>query len=113
MSYDREVADRVRRVLAGRPGVAEKKMIGGGLSFMVNGTMCCGVWGAALIVRVGRDGRQQALHEPHVQPMLLGGRSLAGFVSIEPAGYAADDALTGWVQRGLDFAARRPAKPGG
>ncbi|HEY9240459.1 MAG TPA: TfoX/Sxy family protein [Streptosporangiaceae bacterium] len=112
MSYDPEVADRVRRVLTDRAGVAEKKMIGGGLSFLVNGTMCCGVRGAALIVRVGRDGRQQALQEPHVRPMLLGGRTLAGFVSVEPAGFAADEALARWVQRGLDFAARQPAKPG-
>ncbi len=112
MSYDAEVADRVRRVLAGQPGVAEKKMVGGGLSFLVNGNMCCGVRGRALMVRVGADSREQALAEPHVRPMLLGGRALSGFVSVEPAGFAADDALAGWVQRGLDFATTRPARPG-
>ncbi len=111
MSYDREVADRVRRVLADRAGVAEKKMVGGGLSFLVNGNMCCGVHGQALMVRVGADSREQALAEPHVQPMLLAGRALSGFVSVQPAGFAADEALVGWVQRGLDFAAGLPAKP--
>jgi hypothetical protein len=111
VSYDPDVADRVRRVLAGQAGLAEKKMVGGGLSFLVNGNMCCGVRGQALMVRVGRDGRQQALAEPHVQPMLLAGRPLSGFISVEPAGFAADDALAGWVRRGLDFAAGLPAKP--
>ena len=110
MNYDPGVADRVRRVLADRAGVAEKKMIGGGLSFLVNGNMCCGVRGQALMVRVGAAGRQQALGEPHVRPVLLGGRALSGFISVEPDGFAADDALAGWVQRGLDVAAGLPAK---
>ena len=112
MSYDPEVAERVRQVLADQAGVAEKKMVGGGLSFLVNGNMCCGVQGRALMVRVGADGRAQALGEPHVRPMLLGGRPLSGFIIVEPAGFAAADALAGWVQRGLDVAARLPAKPG-
>jgi hypothetical protein len=43
--------------------------------------------------------------------MLLGGRVLSGFVFIEQAGYAADDALAGWVGRGLDFVLGLPAKP--
>jgi hypothetical protein len=111
VSYDPEVADRVRRVLADQPGVAERKMVGGGLSFLVNGNMCCGVRGPALMVRVGADGREQALAEPHVRPMLLAGRALSGFISVEPAGFAADDALAGWVRRGLDFATGLPAKP--
>jgi hypothetical protein len=112
VSYDPEVAGRVRRVLADQAGVAEKKMVGGGLSFLVNGNMCCGVRGRALMARVGADGRAQALGEPHARPMLLGGRALSGFVSVEPAGFAADDALAGWVRRGLDVAARLPARPG-
>ena len=111
MSYDPGVAERVRRVLADQAGVAEKKMVGGGLSFLLNGNLCCGVRDRALMVRVGADGRAQALGEPHVRPMLLGGRALSGFIIVEPAGFAADDALAGWVQRGLDVAAGLPAKP--
>ena len=111
MSYDPEVAGRVRRVLADQAGVAEKRMVGGGLSFLVNGNMCCGVRGQALMVRVGADGREQALGEPHVRPMLLAGRALSGFITVEQAGFAADDALAGWVQRGLDFATGLRAKP--
>jgi hypothetical protein len=43
--------------------------------------------------------------------MRLGGRVLSGFVCVDPAGIAADEALARWVQRGLDFAASLPAKP--
>jgi hypothetical protein len=83
MGYDQATAERVRQILAGRGGVIEKRMVGG-LSFMVNGSMCCGVTGTALLVRVGRDGRDHALAQPHVRAMELGGRSLAGFVLIDP-----------------------------
>jgi TfoX/Sxy family transcriptional regulator of competence genes len=110
LSYDPEAAERVRRLLSGRDDVVEKKMVGG-LSFLVNGNMCCGVTGTALMVRVGADGREQALREPHVRPMQLAGRARSGFISVEPAGFAADDALARWVQRGVDFVSGLPVKP--
>ena len=110
LSYDPAAAERVRQVLSGRSDVVEKKMVGG-LSFLVNSNMCCGITGAALMVRVGAESREQALREPHVRPMLFAGRALSGFVCIEPAGYAADDALANWVQQGLDFVSGLPAKP--
>ena len=110
MSYDPEAAGRVRRLLSGRDDVVEKKMVGG-LSFLVNGNMCCGVTGTALMVRVGADGRERALREPHVRPMQFAGRALSGFICVGPAGFAADEALARWVQRGLDFVSGLPAKP--
>jgi hypothetical protein len=110
LSSDPAAAGRVRHVLSGRSDVAEKKMVGG-LSFLVDGNMCCGITGTALMVRVGAEGREQALREPHVRPMLFAGRALSGFICIEPDGYATDDALASWVQRGLDFVAGLPAKP--
>jgi hypothetical protein len=63
------------------------------------------------MVRVGADGREQALREPHVRPMQFAGRALSGFICVEPAGIAADEALARWVQRGLDFVSGLPAKP--
>jgi hypothetical protein len=99
LSYDPEVAERVRQLLSGRDDVVEKRMIGG-LSFLVNGNMCCGITGTALMVRVGAEGREQAFREPHARPMQFAGRDLSGFICVEPAGFAADDALAGWVQRG-------------
>ena len=109
MSYDLAAAERVRQLLADRDDVVEKRMVGG-LSFLVNGNMCCGVTGTALMVRVGADGREQALQEPHTRPMQLAGRALSGFICVEPAGFVTDDALARWVQRGLAFVAGLPAE---
>jgi hypothetical protein len=109
MGYDEGVAERVRRVLSGQRNVVEKRMVGG-RSFMVNGSLCCGVTGTALMVRVGPAGLAGALARPHVRPMVFAGRPLSGFVCVDPGGYRTDAALAAWVQRGIDFVSTLPAK---
>jgi TfoX/Sxy family transcriptional regulator of competence genes len=68
MSHDQRLAARVRKILSARRDVSEKRMVGG-LSFLVDGKMCCGVAGDALMVRVGAEARETALAEPHVKLM--------------------------------------------
>ncbi|MDH3625981.1 MAG: TfoX/Sxy family protein, partial [Myxococcales bacterium] len=68
MAYDEKLAGRVREVLARRRGVTEKKMFGG-LSFLVNGHMCCGIVGDDLMVRVGPDAYEGALKKKGARPM--------------------------------------------
>ncbi len=109
MGYDEQTAARVRRILSGRRDVVEKKMVGG-LSFMANGRMCCGVNSTGLVVRVGPEARVRALAQPHVRPMEFAGRRLAGFVCVAPRGYRTDTALATWVQRGIDFVSTLPGK---
>ena len=102
MTSDPQIAERVRRYLAVRDDVVEKRMVGG-LSFMVGGRMCCGVTGQALMVRLGADGVASALGEPHVRPMELGGRPLDAFLLVDPAGHRDDADLGRWIDRALAF----------
>lgn len=103
MSYDEKTAERVRRILARRTDVVEKRMFGG-LCFMVHGRMCCGLTETAFMVRVGKERYREALALPHARPMDFTGRPLAGMVYVDRPGYRTDAALAGWVQRGVDFA---------
>jgi TfoX/Sxy family transcriptional regulator of competence genes len=109
MAYDEKTAERVRAALSGQRSLVEKKMMGG-ICFMLDGNMCCGVSGAALMVRVGREAYQEMLAQPHVRPMEFAGRRPTGFVFVEPEGHRSDAALATWVQRGVDFALTLPAK---
>jgi TfoX/Sxy family transcriptional regulator of competence genes len=109
MGYDEKTAERVRRILSRRRDVVEKKMVGG-LSFMVNGSMCCGLTSIAFMVRVGPAAYEQVLALPHARPMEFAGRPLAGFVYVDPGGYRTDTALAKWIQRGIDFVSTLPAK---
>ena len=99
-----ETLERLRRVLADRPDVVEKRMVGG-VSFNHRDRMFCGATSAGLLVRIDTEARDAVLGEPHVRPFELGGRQPLGFVIVEPPGYATDELLRRWVERGLEAAA--------
>jgi len=109
MAYDDGVAQRVREALTDCADVIEKKMFGG-LCFMVRGHMCCGVTGGELMVRVGPDGYQTALNEPHAREMDFTGKPLKGLVYVAMKGFEDDNDLQAWVDRGLGFVRTLPPK---
>jgi TfoX/Sxy family transcriptional regulator of competence genes len=110
VSFDQELAARVRALLASRDDVVEKKMFGG-LCFMVGGAMCCGLTKTDFMVRVGAERYDDALAQPHARPMDFTGRPLKGMVYVAPEGLRTDAALARWVRRGLEFVAGNVAKP--
>lgn len=107
MAYDEGLAQRIREQIAGHSGITEKKMFGG-LSFLLNGNMACGVIKDELIVRVGPA--SDAVHQPHARPFDMTGRPMNGWVVVAPAGFEADDALHHWLEQGVHFARSLPAK---
>jgi TfoX/Sxy family transcriptional regulator of competence genes len=109
MAFDNTLAERVRRQLHKQTGVQEKKMFGG-LAFMVNGHMCCGIVGNELMVRVGPEQHTEALSQPHARPMDFTGKPMKGMVYVDAAGIAKDAALRAWVERGLHFVRALPPK---
>ena len=109
MAYNERAAERVRQAMAGRGAVSERKMFGG-LSFMLGGHMCCGVLGDDLVVRVGAEAHADALALPHARPMDFTGRPVAGMVYVGPEGYAGDDALADWVDRGAAYVGSLPRR---
>jgi TfoX/Sxy family transcriptional regulator of competence genes len=101
MAYDERLAERVRRAMPAGAPLTEKRMFGG-LTFMVNGVMCCGVLKDQLVVRVGKAGHDEAVAQPHARPMDFTGRPMRGFVYVKPEGLRTARALKAWIQRGLD-----------
>ena len=109
MSYDERLAEQLRKVVAKRSGVTEKKMFGG-LAFLLDGHMFCGIIKKDLMVRVGSQKYETALLKPHARPMDFTGRPLNGYVYVAPAGSQGAPALEQWVHRGMDFESTLPAK---
>jgi hypothetical protein len=102
MPFDERLAKRVRRLLRGEHSLKEKKVFGG-LAFMVNDHICCGIVGEDLVVRTGPDSYHGALSQPHARPMDFTGRPLRGFVYVGPRGYHSTSMLRSWIQQGLRF----------
>lgn len=110
MAYDEQLADRIRAAFAQRDADAGERKMFGGIAFMVRGNMCAGVIGDDLMVRLGEDGADAALDEPHVRPMDFTGRPMRSMAYVAPAGTAGDAALAAWIDRCLAFNATLPAK---
>ena len=109
MAYDERLAERVRDALGGHAGFSERKMFGG-IAFMLDGNMCCGVLGSDLIVRLGPEGAEAALAEPHVRPFDATGRPMKGWATVAPAALDDDRQLARWVDEAAGFASSLPPK---
>jgi TfoX/Sxy family transcriptional regulator of competence genes len=109
MAYSEQLAERIRDALDGRPGLVERKMFGG-VAWMLEGNMACGVIGEDLLVRLAREDAAIALTEEAVGPMEFTGRQMRGFVLVDGGAVTEDDELSRWVDAGADFALSLPSK---
>jgi len=109
MAYNEDLAQRVREEMSALPSYVEKKMFGG-VGFMLQGNMACGVNGTDLIVRVGPERYESALAEPHTKLFDMTGRPMKVWVVVLAEGYEANGDLKAWVQQGVRYALSLPAK---
>jgi hypothetical protein len=110
MSYDLNLADRVRSILGRTCKFAEKKMFGG-VAYMVNGKMCCGVVKSDLVLRLGPQGAEAALIQRHTRPMDFTGKPMKSMIYVEPAGTDADSDLEKWVFLAVGFVRQSAVQP--
>jgi TfoX/Sxy family transcriptional regulator of competence genes len=73
MAYDASLAERIRQRLARRKNIEEKKMFGG-IGFLLNGYLLVGVRKDSLLVRLGPEQSDEALHEAQVSEFKITGR---------------------------------------
>jgi TfoX N-terminal domain len=108
LGYDTDLAQRIREHLEGRRDIAEKKMFGG-VAFLLNGNMCCGVHENEMIVRLDADRTELALAQPNTRIFDISGRQMKGWILVR-AGAVDDEVLSKWVAVAVDYASRLPAK---
>jgi TfoX/Sxy family transcriptional regulator of competence genes len=109
MAYDLGLADRIRVVLERLGDFSERKMFGG-LCFMVNGHMCCGIVKSDLMLRLTPEAATAALREPHTRPMDFTGKPMKSMIYVEAAGVDSDLLLERWVQSAERVARALPIK---
>ena len=108
MAYDENLASRIRDAVKPRSGITERKMFGG-LAFMLDGHMVCGVVGDELMLRLGPEQAETALGRPHVRPMDFTGRPMAGMVFVAREGFSGP-ALGRWLDKAAAFVGTLPPK---
>lgn len=105
--FNEDLATRVRLVLA-TVDFTERKMFGG-LAYLVNGHMACGIVGDELMVRTGPEKYAEVLARPNARAMDFTGRPMKGMVFVDPAGLGDRD-LRKWVEIGVSYVAGLPPK---
>lgn len=109
MAWDERLAAELRADLAGRPGLAERRMFGG-LCFLLDGNMVCGTYRDRAMFRVGKDAAPAALALPGVARMTMGGRPMGGFVEADAAALARPGLRSKLLAMALEFVATLPPK---
>lgn len=108
MAYDEDLAALMRDKVGELAPFEEKKMFGG-LAFMVNTHMACGLMKDGMMIRVGKAGHAAALAKG-AQEMGFTGRPMTGMVLVP--GEACDEStVDAWVSEAVAFAESEPPKP--
>lgn len=109
MPYDEHLADRIRQMLEDKKANFFEKKMFGGLCFMVNEKMACGIHYDKkkeqdfLMARIGEAVSETALKKEGCHPMDFTGRPMKGYVFVTSDGYDTDQDLEYWIQLVLDF----------
>lgn len=83
----------------------------GGLAFLINGNMSVVVSGhGGLMVRVPAGDTDTLLASAHVEPMIMSGRQVRGWVRVGAPALRTRRQLSAWVERGVGVATALPAK---
>lgn len=109
MAYDEGLSEILREDLAERAGITEKKMFGG-LCFLLDGNMLCGVHKNGAMFRVGKDSEAAALAIDGAGPMTFTGRRMGGMIDVVDAALAEDDKRAEWLRLSLEFVGGLPPK---
>jgi TfoX/Sxy family transcriptional regulator of competence genes len=94
--------------MAAAGGSVEEKKMFGGLCFMLNGQMCCGVMKDDLIVKLEPDASLELAERPNVRLFDFSGRPMAGMLYVSPGAVETDAALDEWIHRGVEYVAKHP-----
>ena len=110
MAYDEALTERIRDLILGTANVSEQKMFGG-LVFMVDGHMTIAASGqGGILARVDPAEAEALLGSPHVEPMVMRGRPMRGWLRVDTELVEDDEKLQEWVDRCVAFVETLPPK---
>ena len=110
MADDERLAERMRALLAGEPGLTERRMFGG-LAFLINGNMAVSASGqGGLLLRVDPGETAELVEEEHVERFQMRGKRMDGWLRIDSAGLETDEQLGQWATIGVKYARSLPPK---
>jgi len=109
MAYDEYLGERITHILNSKNiNFISKKMMGG-LIFMVNEKMCCGIHidkkigDSLLMAKIGEEACAEEIKKDVTLPMNFTGRPMKGFIYVSSKGFDMDEDLEYWIEKALSF----------
>jgi TfoX/Sxy family transcriptional regulator of competence genes len=110
MAYDEELAARIRELVVRESDLTEKKMFGG-LAFLIGGNMAVAASGqGGVLVRVDPEQSDTLVATTNARLMEMRGRSMQGWLRVDPDDVRTKRQLAKWVGLGTTYARSLPAK---
>ncbi len=110
MTYDEDLANRIRELILSQPEVSEKRMFGG-VAFLINGNMAVSASGqGGLLLRIDPAETDALLAKSYAERFEMRGRSMSGWLRVQPEGLRTKTQLQRWVTRGVEYARSLPPK---
>jgi TfoX/Sxy family transcriptional regulator of competence genes len=108
MAYSEALDRRIIEIVSTWDNVTPKEMFGG-VCYLLNGNIVCGIIKDCLILRLGGEAAALALQHPRVRDFDITGRAMKGWVMVEEQACAGKK-LEGWLNKARAFVAGLPAK---
>ncbi|HRI00273.1 MAG TPA: TfoX/Sxy family protein [Saprospiraceae bacterium] len=109
MAYNELLADKITEILEEKNVSFTIKKMFGGLCYMVEDKMCCGLLQDKkteedlFMCRVGEEAYEESLSKEDCIPMEFTGKSMKGFVNIIGESLMSKKKLSYWIQKSLDY----------
>jgi TfoX/Sxy family transcriptional regulator of competence genes len=111
MSYNTKLEEKINAI-AKRWQNVEKKMMFGGVCYLLKGNMAFGIYKDFLIVRMDKEQGEKSLTDRNVRPFDITGKAMAGWVMVSEVGWSKQKALEKWIDVGKQYARSLPEKKG-
>jgi len=109
MPRDAHLEGLIHNALADVPGVSEKPMFGG-WAFLLHGNLLCGARQGSLMLRVGPNNEEWALAVSGVEPVIMRGRRMRGYIRAAAKAYLQDNERQRLMEAAVAFTLSLPKK---
>jgi TfoX/Sxy family transcriptional regulator of competence genes len=110
MAYSEALEAKIEDIITSWPDM-DKKLMFGGVGYLIRGNMCFGIHKDYLIVRMDKDLAQKKIEEDKsVRSFDITGRPMKGWVMVAEEVWSRDKRLDEWLEIGRRFALTLPAK---
>ena len=109
MARDPGLEELVQSAVEDARGLTGKAMFGG-WGFLLEGHLLCGVRRGSLMLRVGPENEAWALEIPGVEPVVMRGRRMRGYVRAGAEAYADDGVRQRLLGAAVEFVRALPKK---